>query len=118
MIDFEFHSPTSLDEAFGLLDQYGDDARVMSGGTALVLMMKQRLAQPGHVIGLRRIPGLASVASDGNGAVRVGALCTQRQMETDWGPRWSSLPRAVKESSQWKTCSSTISKPTSNPVRF
>jgi len=83
MIDFEFHSPTSLDEAFGLLDQYGDDARVMSGGTALVLMMKQRLAQPGHVIGLRRIPGLASVASDGNGAVRVGALCTQRQMETD-----------------------------------
>ena len=83
MIDFEFHSPTSLDEAFDLLDQYGDDARVMSGGTALVLMMKQRLAQPGHVIGLRRIPGLASVASDGNGAVRVGALCTQRQMETD-----------------------------------
>ncbi len=83
MIDFEFHSPTSLDEAFGLLDQYGDDARVMSGGTALVIMMKQRLAQPGHVIGLRRIPGLASVASDGNGAVRVGALCTQRQMETD-----------------------------------
>ena len=83
MIDFEFHSPTSLDEAFGLLDQYGDDARVMSGGTALVIMMKQRLAQPGHVIGLRRIPGLASVASDGNGAVRVGALFTQRQMETD-----------------------------------
>ena len=83
MIDFEFHSPTSLDEAFGLLDQYGDDARVMSGGTALVLMMKQRRAQPGHGIGLGRLPGLASVALDGNGAVRVGALCTQRQMETD-----------------------------------
>ena len=83
MIDFEFHSPTSLDEAFGLMDQYGDDAQVMSGGTALVLMMKQRLVQPGHVIGLRKIAGLSSIASDGNGAVRVGALCTQRQMETD-----------------------------------
>ncbi len=83
MIDFEFHSPTSLDEAFGLLDQYGDDAQVMSGGTALVLMMKQRLVQPGHVIGLRKIPGLSAIASDGNKAVRVGALCTQRQMETD-----------------------------------
>ena len=83
MIDFEFHSPTSLDEAFGLLDQYGDDAQVMSGGAALVLMMKQRLAQPGHVIGLRKIAGLSSIASVGNGAVRVGALCTQRQMETD-----------------------------------
>ena len=83
MIDFEFHSPTSLDEAFGLMDQYGDDAQVMSGGTALVLMMKQRLVQPEHVIGLRKIAGLSSIASDGNGAVRVGALCTQRQMETD-----------------------------------
>ena len=81
MIDFQFHNPTSLDEAFGLLEQYGDDARVMAGGTALVLMMKQRLAQPGHVIGLRRIPGLASIESGTNGdtgAVRVGALCTQR----------------------------------------
>ena len=65
------------------MDQYGDDAQVMSGGTALVLMMKQRLVQPGHVIGLRKIAGLSSIASDGNGAVRVGALCTQRQMETD-----------------------------------
>jgi carbon-monoxide dehydrogenase medium subunit len=83
VIDFEYHSPTSLDEAFGLMDQYGDDAQVMSGGTALVLMMKQRLVQPGHVIGLRKIAGLSSIASDGNGAVRVGALCTQRQMETD-----------------------------------
>jgi carbon-monoxide dehydrogenase medium subunit len=83
MIDFEFHCPTSLDEAFGLLDQYGDDAQVMSGGTALVLMMKQRLAQPGHVVGLRKIAGLSSIASVGNGAVRVGALCTQRQMEID-----------------------------------
>ena len=83
MIDFEFHSPTSLDEAFGVMDQYGDDAQVMSGGTALVLMMKQRLVQPEHVIGLRKIAGLSSIASDGNGAVRVGALCTQRQMETD-----------------------------------
>jgi carbon-monoxide dehydrogenase medium subunit len=83
MIDFEYHSPTSLDEAFSLMDQYGDDAQVMSGGTALVLMMKQRLVQPGHVIGLRKIPVLSSIASDGDGAVRVGALCTQRQMETD-----------------------------------
>ena len=86
MIDFQFHNPTSLDEALGLLEQYGDDARVMAGGTALVLMMKQRLAQPGHVIGLRRIPGLASIEPGTNGdagAVRVGALCTQRQIEND-----------------------------------
>jgi len=40
MIDFEYHNPTSLDEVFELLDQYGEDARVMAGGTALVTQMK------------------------------------------------------------------------------
>jgi carbon-monoxide dehydrogenase medium subunit len=84
MIDFEFHSPTSLEEAFALLETYGDDARVMAGGTALVLQMKQRLAQPEHVINLRRVPGLDRIAesTDDSGGVRIGALCTQRQVET------------------------------------
>ena len=61
MIDFEYHAPTNLDEVFGLLDQYGDDARVMAGGTALVIQMKQRLSQPSHVVGLRRVGGLNSI---------------------------------------------------------
>ena len=85
MIDFEFHTPSSLEEAFALLERHGDDARVMAGGTALILQMKQRFAQPGHVISLRGIPGLSSietVANSGTNAVRVGALCTQRQVET------------------------------------
>jgi carbon-monoxide dehydrogenase medium subunit len=80
MIDFEYHAPTSLDQVFGLLDQYGDDARIMAGGTALVIQMKQRLSQPGHVIGLRRVGSLNSIESTPEG-LRIGALCTQRQIE-------------------------------------
>ena len=86
MLDFEYHSPTSLDETFELLDRYGEDARVMAGGTALVIQMKHRFAQPAHVIGLRRVPGLDSITHEGNGGpgvVRVGPLCTQRRIETD-----------------------------------
>lgn len=87
MIDFEFHSPSSLAEAFDLLETYGDDARVMAGGTALVLLLKQRLAQPGHIINLRRISGLSYIQETTHPetkaqVVRVGALCTQRQVET------------------------------------
>lgn len=85
MIDFEFHSPATLEEAFDLLDRYGEDARIMAGGTALVLQMKQRFAQPGHVVGLRKIPGLRSIAIESNGdaaSVRIGALCTQRYIES------------------------------------
>lgn len=81
MNDFEFHQVGDLDQAFALLDMHGDDARLMSGGTALVLQMKQRFSQPGHVVGLTRIPGLGSVEEMGDASVRIGALCTQRQVE-------------------------------------
>jgi carbon-monoxide dehydrogenase medium subunit len=86
MIDFEFHSPSSLEEGFELMDRYGDDARVMAGGTGLVLQMKQRLSQPGHVIGLKKIPGLNAIGQDFNaglGSVEVGALVTHRTLEND-----------------------------------
>ncbi len=81
MIDFEFHHASDLNQAFALLDEHGDDARLMSGGTALVLQMKQRFSQPGHVIGLRRIAGLGSIEETDDGSIRIGALCTQRQVE-------------------------------------
>ena len=86
MIDFELHSPGSLEEAFELLDRFGDDGRLMAGGTGLVLQMKQRLSQPGHVISLRKIPGLDSVkngAGGDGGSLEVGALCTHRRLENN-----------------------------------
>ena len=81
MIDFEYHSPTSLDQVFGLLEQYGEDSRIMAGGTALVIQMKQRLSQPGHVIGLRKVGNLNAIESTSEG-VRIGSLCTQHQITT------------------------------------
>ena len=82
MHDFQFHGPSSLEDAFALLEEHGEDARLMSGGTALVLQMKQRFSQPGQVIGLRRIPGLSNIEETADGGFRIGALCTQRQVET------------------------------------
>lgn len=81
MQDFQLHQPATLGEAFDLLERYGDDARLLSGGTALVLQMKQRFAQPGQVISLRRIAGLGEITATGAGGVAIGALCTQRQVE-------------------------------------
>ena len=83
MIDFEFHSPASLDDALEMLDRYGGDARLMAGGTALVLQMKQRFAQPAHVIGLRPLAqtgGLGAV-EETDGVLRIGSLCTLRRLE-------------------------------------
>ena len=66
-----------------MLDRHGDDARLIAGGTALVLQMKQRFAQPAHVIGLRqlaRTDGLGGIG-DGGDTLRIGALCTLKQLE-------------------------------------
>ena len=81
MHDFQLHLPTSLDETHALLDQYGEDARIIAGGTALVQAMKLRLERPEHLVALHRIPGLAGIQRS-KGELRVGALATHREIET------------------------------------
>ena len=56
---FEYHAPTTLREALALLRRYPDEAKVLAGGHSLVPMMKLRLAQPSHLVDLRRISDLA-----------------------------------------------------------
>ena len=77
---FDYRAPRSLDEALGILGQYGDDGRVIAGGTALVTMMRQRLVQPTCLVSLRDVAGLGRI--EANGAVRIGALVTHREVET------------------------------------
>ena len=81
MNGFQYHSPHSLEEAFALLEDYGDDAHIIAGGTALILFMKQRLVQPGHLLSLSKIPRLDGIAVTDEG-VRIGAMCTHRTVET------------------------------------
>jgi carbon-monoxide dehydrogenase medium subunit len=80
MISFTYLKPSSVDEALELLARYGDEAKVIAGGTGLVNLMKQRLVQPTYLIGLRQIAELSSI--DYDGALRIGALCTHRTIET------------------------------------
>ena len=80
MIAFAYDEPASLDQALEILEQRGEDARVIAGGTALINLMKQRLVQPAHVVGLRQIPGLNVISR--NGDLHIGALATHRAVET------------------------------------
>ena len=81
MRDFEFHSPATLEEASALLTEYGDDGRLLAGGTGLVQLMKQRLSQPAHLISLRRIPGLDQIHNEADG-LHIGALCSHQSVFT------------------------------------
>jgi carbon-monoxide dehydrogenase medium subunit len=78
---FEYHAPTSVRDALGLIGRFKDDAKVLAGGHSLVPMMKLRLAQPKHVIDLRKISGLAGIKEEG-GVIVLGAMTTHCQMES------------------------------------
>lgn len=78
---FEYHAPTNVKDALGLLGRYKDDAKLLAGGHSLVPMMKLRLAQPKHVIDLRKVPGLSGIKEDG-GVIVLGAMTTHWQMES------------------------------------
>lgn len=79
---FDFHAPTSLEETFDLLATHGDDAHLMAGGTALVLLLNQGLVQPGHVVGLKEVSELQGVRRLENGGLQIRALTTHREAET------------------------------------
>ena len=51
---FDYHSPSTLDEAINLLTDLGEDAKILAGGHSLIPMMKWRLAEPAHLIDISR----------------------------------------------------------------
>lgn len=87
---FEFHRAASVDDAIGLLQQYGAEAKLIAGGHSLLPVMKLRLAAPAHLIDITRINGLRGVRDDGD-TVAIGALTTHHEVERDEIIR-SSIP--------------------------
>jgi len=81
MIKFDYLEPASLDEALALLEQHRDDARVIAGGTSLIIWMRQRLLMPKVVISLVAIPQFDRIAFDEKGGLRIGAGARHRDIE-------------------------------------
>ena len=78
---FEYHRAASVKEALGMLKQFGDDAKLLSGGHSLLPMMKLRLAQPGHLVDIGAIKELGTIGEEG-GRVAIGAGATHYQVES------------------------------------
>jgi carbon-monoxide dehydrogenase medium subunit len=73
------HRPETAEEACELLARLGDDAVPYAGGTELLLLMKNGLARPGHLVDVKRIRGFAGV-TDGP-RLAIGATVTHRALE-------------------------------------
>lgn len=77
---FEYHNPKTIEETFGLLDKYGEKARLLAGGTDLLVKMKQRLEEPRHLINLKKIRNLDEI-EEREDHVHIGALTRLRSIE-------------------------------------
>ncbi|HZT33529.1 MAG TPA: xanthine dehydrogenase family protein subunit M [Bryobacteraceae bacterium] len=77
--EFEYSAPTSLEEALHLISD--GSAKVLAGGLSLIPLMKLRLAAPGHVVDLGRVPGLSYIREEG-GKLHIGAMTTHYQIES------------------------------------
>ena len=77
---FEYHRPSTLQDAVALLGRLGEEAKVLAGGQSLIPLMKLRLASPRHVVDLNRITGLGSIA-ERDGALVIGALVRESELE-------------------------------------
>ena len=77
---FEYHAPSTLDEAIALLVRYGGEAKLLAGGQSLVPLLNFRLSRPAALVDVNRIPALAYIRED-DGTVAFGAMTRQRTIE-------------------------------------
>lgn len=76
---FDYYRPTKVEDVIALLEEHGDDARVMAGGHSLIPMMKLRMADIPHLIDLQDVSGLDGISIEG-GQIKLGAMVTQHEL--------------------------------------
>ena len=91
---FRLEEPESVAEVSELLGRFGDSAKIYAGGTELLLAMKEGLIHYERLINVKQLKDLGAVTED-NGSIRIGALCTHRQLETS-SLLHEKLPSLVK----------------------
>jgi carbon-monoxide dehydrogenase medium subunit len=77
---FEYFAPTTLDEALALLEEHGDEAKVLAGGQSLIPLMKLRFAAPRVVVDINGISELDHLEEQG-GSLRIGTLVRHKACE-------------------------------------
>ncbi|HTS78994.1 MAG TPA: xanthine dehydrogenase family protein subunit M [Myxococcaceae bacterium] len=80
-VPFEYHRAGTVEEAVALLARYGESGKLLAGGHSLLPLMKLRLAEPRHLVDIRRIPGLSGVREEG-GVLVIGAATPHHTLES------------------------------------
>ena len=90
--EFDYEAPESLEDAVGMLQSGGEEAKLLAGGHSLLPLMKLRLAAPALLVDLRRVPGLHGIHRE-DGTWRIGAMVQHAELEHT--PELGLLSRAA-----------------------
>lgn len=77
---FDYFAPDNIPEVLALLEEHGDDAKILAGGQSLVPMMNLRLVRPKVVVDINHVAGLSYIRQN-NGHLRIGAMTRHRDVE-------------------------------------
>ena len=76
---FAYVRAETLDQVFDLLDEHGDDARILAGGQSLMATLNMRLSAPEVLIDINHLEGLSEISCDGE-TLKIGALARHSQV--------------------------------------
>jgi aerobic carbon-monoxide dehydrogenase medium subunit len=78
---FQYVAPSTLQEALDIMNQHGNDAKLLAGGQSLIPVLNFRLANPRILVDLNNVNDLQQLESTGAGGLRIGAMVRQSQLE-------------------------------------
>jgi carbon-monoxide dehydrogenase medium subunit len=81
MARFDYLEPHTLRQALSMLQQHGDQARIVAGCTDFLIRWRTGFWNPQYVVNLQHVPGLNRISYSARNGLRLGALATIQQIE-------------------------------------
>ncbi len=97
MTDIRYVAPRTLDEAIGAFAAAGSAARIMAGGTDLLVQMRSGLVRPGLIVDIKKIGEMTEITETADGGFRVGAAVSGMELadHARFGKVWPGVLEAV-----------------------
>jgi carbon-monoxide dehydrogenase medium subunit len=77
---FEYLKPDSIKDTISILSQYGERARILNGGTDLIVGMRDKILQPEYVVDIKAIPQLSRITYNKQDGLNIGATVTLNEI--------------------------------------
>src|SRR6202140_5780021 len=97
MTDIRYLSPHTLDEAVSAFAAAGSAARILAGGTDLLVQMRAGMVKPGLIVDIKKIPDMTTIAQTADGGFRIGAAVSGMALaeHNSFGKVWPGVLEAI-----------------------